>query len=438
MKEDFWRFSGVIILSALAGTVTGQVTACLLAGVVLFVFWQYRTLRRLLLWLQRRGENDPPETPGIIDEICREIDSMRVRHKKRKAKLSGFLNRFQDSTAALPDAIVILGMGSEIEWANNKAQDYLGVNWPQDARQRISNLIRHPELMNYIGNESRYNSGQSLQLSSPVNNGLELELRVVPYGKKQKLLVARDITKIHRINRMRKDFIANASHELRTPLTVIAGYLEGLDSEECPPGWRPQIEQMRRQTERMQRLIEDLLMLSSLESDVAQQEKEVVAVPEMLSTIYQEAQSLSGIMGHIFYLETDADLRVKGYQRELYSAFSNLVFNAVQHTPEKGIIRIKWYREGNNACLEVIDTGAGIGAEHIPRLTERFYRVDKGRSRDKGGTGLGLAIVKHALVRHGASLQIHSQPGKGSTFRCEFPELLIITKPVEDAASLPA
>ena len=440
MREDIWRFTGVVIFSLLAGLATGQVIICLFAGIVLFVIWQYRVLKQLYNWLQYRGENEPPELTGIINEICREIDFLRIHHKLREDKLAAFLKRFEEATAALPDAVVILGEHGGIEWANEKAKDYLGIRWPQDVGQRISNLVRHPELITFLNDQEQQHSGKALQIESPINAELKLEFRITPYGETQKLLVARDVTAIQHIHQMRKDFIANASHELRTPLTVISGYLEGFadDIDICPEAWRPHIEQMRKQSERMQRLIEDLLQLSSLEMVAEQEDTEPVMVPDLVAAIYQEAQTLSGIMEHIFYLETDPDLWVQGNQREIYSAISNLVFNAIQHTPERGIIRIRWYADKNGAHLEVADNGEGIVPEHIPRITERFYRVDKSRSRAKGGTGLGLAIVKHVMTRHGGSLYIESHLGKGSTFRCDFPVRIIVYKTKNADTSLSA
>lgn len=433
MNEDIRRFAVVFSFSLLIGLIVQQVAICLLGGVLLFLIWHYRVLRQLHLWLQRRGGGNPPELPGIVDEICREIDFLRERHKSRKDKLAGFLRRFQDATAALPDAVIILGDYGVIEWANEKAAEYLGIRWPQDGRQRIVNLIRNPDLSAFLNRTGRFkdNAERGLQFESPVNSDQILEFRLAPYGDNQKLLVARDITSIQRINQMRKDFIANASHELRSPLTVISGYLEGLDEDnsELPEAVKSQIRQMRKQSERMQRLIDDLLTLSVLETTPEQREVENVPVPEMLTSVYQEAEGLSGIMEHIFYLETDPTLWLRGNQRELYSAFSNLVFNAVQYTPPQGIIRLRWYADNEGAHFSVSDNGPGIPPEHISRITERFYRIDKGRSRDKGGTGLGLAIVKHVLARHGAHLHIESQVGKGSTFRCDFPDRNIIFKP---------
>ena len=422
MWVDFWRFSGVVLCSLLLGFVIQQVAISLIVGMLLYLIWYYRILLQLYRWLLKRGASEPPELPGVIDDICREIDFLREHHKQRKSRLTSFLRRFQEATSALPDAVVVLGEYGAIEWANQKAADYLGIRWPQDGKQRISNLIRHPDLAAFL-NSTDAGTDRSLQLESPVNSGQVLEYRMAPYGERQKLLMARDITSIQRANQMRKDFIANASHELRTPLTVISGYLENFadDLTQFPETVRSQIVQMRRQTERMQRLIDDLLTLAVLETGSEHAQDEVIMVPEILASIYQEAQGVSGIMEHIFYLDCEPKLCLRGNQREIYSAFSNLALNAVQHTPEHGIIRLLWYADDQGAHFSVTDNGEGIASEHIPRITERFYRVDKGRSRDKGGTGLGLAIVKHVMIHHGGSLHIESQTGRGSVFRCDFP-----------------
>ena len=431
MNQDFWRITGIVGFSLVAGLLAGHVFLCVAAGTILVFYWYRERIQQLLIWLRRRTESTPPDVSGFINDIIDEFEHLRTHHKQRGEKLSGFLRRFQAATAALPDAAVVLGEFDSIEWANEKAEQYLGLRWPQDSGQRISNLIRHPDLIRYLQQTNERNFHKSLELASPVNHEQRLEFRVIPYGESQRLLMARDITEIHHANKMRKDFIANASHELRTPLTVIAGYLENFEEDRavCPPDWMPRIKQMRQQTARMQRLIEDLLQLSSLETPSENRHTEEIRVADMLGSIYKEAESFSGMMHHIFYLETDPDLWVRGNQRELYSAFSNLIFNAVQYTPPRSVIRIRWYRDDRGAHMEVIDSGEGIAPSHIPRLTERFYRVDKGRSREKGGTGLGLAIVKHALSRHDARLRIESELGKGSKFRCDFPLSVIVNKP---------
>ncbi len=421
MKDDLWRLFAVMCASLLIGLVTGQVLICLFAGLAGYVYWQYRIFKQLLLWLHRRAGTEAPEASGLADEIAREFDYLRANHKQRKQRLSGFLKRFQEAAAALPDAIVIIGEQDKIEWANDRALKYIGIRWPQDANQRISNLIRYPELMSFLAEMEKQSTQRRLEIVAPANPQLRLEIRVAPYGENQRLLVARNITRLHRINQMRSDFIANASHELRTPLTVIAGYLEAFEADDNASEKTLQFKQMRKQTDRMRRLIEDLLKLASLESETEPEQIDNLNIADMIATISREAKTLSGILAHEISVDADADLWLRGNNKELYSAFSNLVFNAVQYSPAQGEIRIRWYQDNRGAHFEVSDSGEGIAPEHLSRLTERFYRVDAGRSREQGGTGLGLAIVKHVLVRHKAKLDIDSEPGKGSTFRCDFP-----------------
>lgn len=435
MKYDLWRFISVLFLSALIGAVSGHFYQCIVLGLLLFIWWQYKEFAEILVWLKKRKEVNSPSQNGIVDEICREIYFLRDRNKVRKQRLSGFLKRFQEATRALPDAVIVLGEHSEIEWANEKAREYIGIHWPKDGGLRLPNLVRFPKLIKYL-NASGDELEKGLQISSPVDSKLELEVRISGYGATQKLLVARDVTAISRINLMRRDFIANASHELRTPLTVISGYLEGfVDDEDCPEQWVSYIQQMRSQTTRMQNLIEDLMQLSGLEASSDNVDKETVPIPDLLIAIVNEAKSLSGFMNHKITLNADQCLYLKVNQREIHSVFSNLVFNAVQYTPENGSIDVDWYHDDNGAHFSVRDNGLGIAAEHIPRLTERFYRIDKGRSREKGGTGLGLAIVKHALAKYDAELNIESDVGKGSLFRCDIPrESVILVKENESRA----
>ncbi len=267
-----------------------------------------------------------------------------------------------------------------------------------------------------------------MQFPSPTDDAVMLSVRIVPYGENQRLVLARDISRLHRLEQMRRDFVANASHELRTPLTVLGGYLETLaDSDDAAlRQWQPAIEQMRHQANRMRRLVDDLLLLSRLETDEAPAEPEAVAVPAMLASIREDAELLAGERAHAIELEAEPGLQLRGDYHELRSAFANLVLNAVQHTPAEGRIAIRWYADAGGAHLAVSDTGPGIPPQHLPRLTERFYRVDVGRSRAAGGTGLGLAIVKHVLHRHGGALAIDSRLGRGSTFQCDFPSELIV------------
>jgi len=439
--RDQWRLVLVLVASLVAGMIVGHVPATVSVGLLLYILWFQKRLHRLLGRLHDRDLGNDDGYDGALGEILREFERARRHHQDRGRLLISQLKRFQVAASAIPDAVILLGRYGRIEWANSKAGEYLGIDWPRDDGQRISNLLRDPGLGDLLQSNGAIDADEHIELTLLMNQERHLELRIIPYGNDQRLLVARDITEIHQTNNMRKDFIANASHELRTPLTVIAGYLESIENDDDDTrvsSWKSIIGKMRSHTVRMQRLIDDLLKLSTLESVRAERQRDEVMVTELLSSIFNEAKTLSGDLGHIFYLETNPDLWLLGHQQELYSAFSNLVFNAVQYTPAKGVIRVKWYETDDGACMEVTDSGEGIASEHIPRLTERFYRVDKGRSRDRGGTGLGLAIVKHILKNHQATLEISSVIGKGSTFRCLFPNNHIIWKHSDDETSLSA
>ena len=423
MHPDLLRLGSFVILSGIAGLLAGNFLAGLSLGLLICLVWQYRILENISRFLRNSGERKPPDSPGIVNEIVREIELLRERHKSREDELAGRLTRFEEAIVALPDAVVVMDADGRVEWANDKASEYLGIHGTRDRGQRLSHIFRQPELLEFLTHADKDNPQKNLVIGSPVNADISLEIRITRYAGSSLLLVAGNVTDIQRTNRMRKDFIANASHELRTPLTVISGYLEAIDHEadELPGGWQARIRQMRNQTRRMQNLIEDLLKLSLLESKPSAELDNEVDIAELISAIHDEAQTLSGDQDHIFTLDIQAGLTVKGDQDSLYSAFSNIVFNAVQYTPSGGEIGIKWYGSGTGACLEVTDTGEGIPAEHIRRVTERFYRVDKARSREQGGTGLGLAIVKHVMVQHEAELKINSDPGAGTTVKCLIP-----------------
>ena len=423
MRPDLFRLGFIVILCGFAGLLAGNIFAGLATGFLLCLVRQQRMLRHISKFLRNGGDQNPPDAPGVVNEITREIASLRARHKQREEKLAGFLSRFEEATDALPDAVIVMDVDGQVQRANARASEYLGIRIPRDRGQRITHLIRQPELLDYLTDVDKDSAPKSLVIPAPVDIETSLEIRIIRYAESSLLLVAGNVTDIQRTNRMRKDFIANASHELRTPITVISGYLEAIDSNagDLSPEWQPRIRQMREQTRRMQNLIEDLLKLSRLESSRPANLDIEVDVEELISVIHGEAQTLSGGQGHKFPLETLPGLLVRGDYDGLYSAFSNIIFNAVEYTPPGGVIRIKWYRTETGACMEVADSGEGIPAEHIHRVTERFYRVDKGRSREKGGTGLGLAIAKHVMAQHDARLNITSEPGMGTTVKCLIP-----------------
>jgi two-component system phosphate regulon sensor histidine kinase PhoR len=291
----------------------------------------------------------------------------------------------------------------------------------------VTNLVRHPRFKDYFELPAH---PEPLELISPVNDRMHLQFHITQYGNGEHLMLVRDITRMHQLEQMRKDFIANVSHELRTPLTVIAGYLETLldNVDDVNPRWLRALQQMQQQGGRMQNLLNDLLLLAKLEATDYPSDNQPVAVDLLLLSIKGDAQALSNERNHRISLDADHNIRLKGSEAELRSAFSNLVFNAVKYTPDNGEIRVRWWADEHGAHLSVQDSGIGIDAKHLPRLTERFYRVDSSRASNTGGTGLGLAIVKHVLLRHRARLDISSVPGKGSTFTCHFAPAQVVRR----------
>ncbi len=431
MSKDLTRLSFVLFLSLITGYISGYVFLGLFIGLLLYILWHLQSLNNLLLWMKQGKRVYPPDVPGLIDEITTQFYKLRNRHKKRKKKLTSYLKRFKLTTQALPDAIVILGDNNEIKWANEKAGEYLGIKYGEDIDQRIINLVRIPSLVQFLKKNIYQNeeTESCLNIISPVDKELHLEVRLIHFGKLEKLLMARDISSSVRLNKMRTDFISNASHELRTPLTVITGYLESFEDEfssEKFSAEHKRVLRMKSQALRMNRLVDDLLNLAALETTESITNSEEINVAEMLSTVVDDVFSSASEIGHETILEIDKELWLQGNHDQLYSVFSNLILNAVNHTEPPGVITIRWYENKNAGVLEVIDTGAGIDPEYIPRLTERFFRVDKSRARKKGGSGLGLAIVKHILAIHVSSLEIESKLGEGSAFRVKFPKSLLI------------
>ncbi|SDT08009.1 phosphate regulon sensor histidine kinase PhoR [Pseudomonas oryzae] len=425
MNQD-WR--GILIrrllllvgVCLLAGLITGQYAWALLAGLSAYLYWNLRQLLRLHHWLRTADADElPPESSGVWGEVFDQIYHLQKRNLRARGRLQAVIDRVQESTAALRDGVIMLDRQGNLEWWNRAAGQLLGLKRKQDGGQPITNLVRHPRFKEYF---ERDHHPEPLELPSPVNDHIRLQLQLTLYGNGEHLMIVRDVTRVHQLEQMRKDFVANVSHELRTPLTVLTGYLETLldNVEEIQPRWRRALQQMQQQGARMQNLLNDLLLLARLEATDYPADNKPVSVDLLLASIRADAQALSGGR-HAISLEADARVRLKGSEAELRSAFSNLVFNAVKYSPEGGEIRLRWWGDETGAHFSVQDSGLGIEAKHIPRLTERFYRVDASRSANTGGTGLGLAIVKHVLIRHHGQLQIDSTPGKGSTFTCHFP-----------------
>ncbi|MEO7743348.1 MAG: phosphate regulon sensor histidine kinase PhoR [Usitatibacter sp.] len=388
----------------------GVLAAFLLA----LVLYHAVMLRQLIGWLES-DEPDPPRARGTWDRLHAILFKARRDAAVRQRELEAALERWREAARALPDGVVILDAG-RIEWCNDTARLHLHIDTAQDAGRPFTHLVRIPAFTEYL---DRGDFAKPVQVMSPHAGERVLSLQVVPYGEAQRLVLSRDITQFQQVERVRREFVANVSHELRTPLTVIAGFVETLRDETGPADARRFLDLMADQASRMERLVEDLLTLSSLESSPPPPMEESVEMVEMVGRLAAEARALSGGR-HRFVTEVEPGMDLVGSDKELASAFGNLVSNAIRYTPEGGLVRLRWASSENGAVFEVVDTGIGIPAEHIARLTERFYRVDRGRSRETGGTGLGLAIVKHALGRHGATLQVTSVPGQGSTFSAVF------------------
>ena len=421
----WWRplgvLAGVLLVAAMIWSAADAAAALgFLAGIQALVMlrrlWQEFRLAR---WLENPDEVSPPDATGTWGDIFYRLEKLQRRQKASRSELSNALEQFEHAAMAVPDGMVILNRSDQIEWCNPASRVYLGLDAQRDRGQFVRYLLRQANFLEFL-DASDYS--RRLVCKSPINRETILSLQLVPFGEAQKLLVARDITELERVDAMRRDFIANVSHELRTPLTVVGGFVETLADAPALPREDTQryYELMLDNTRRMQRLLDDLLTLSRLESADNNLKEERVNVPQMMRSLESEAQSLSRGR-HAVQLRLESARWVRGATQELRSALRNLVSNAVRYTPAGGEITLAWLDRGEEAVFSVTDTGEGIAAEHIPRLTERFYRVDRSRSRETGGTGLGLAIVKHVLTRHGARLEVQSIPGKGSTFSVVFP-----------------
>ena len=417
---------GIGVPAVSVAWLSGEVALVALAVLGGYLVRHLYFLSRLSGALAARRKLRPPLPSGLWGDVFEDVQALQARSRKRKRRLSRFFIRFRAASAILPDAVVVLGQGARVEWANPASAKLLGLVWPGVTGQTLTALVREPVLAEYLGGED---FSRPLVMPSPVNRAVILSVYVSPFfdKKQERLLVARDITEVYHLDQSRRDFVANVSHELRTPLTVISGFLETLvDANGEIPLQGRSLELMRQQAARMENIIGDLLALARLEQAEQALEGEPVRVADLLASIIEAARELSGGRGHELVLEVDPGLGLHGDSDELASAFSNLVFNAVRHTPPRTRVVVRWARDGDGACLSVADNGIGIPARDIPRLTERFYRIDRGRSRESGGTGLGLAIVKRVLDRHQGELHIASGDGRGSTFSCYFPSARVV------------
>ena len=431
----FWqRFSSILILtfiSIIFWALFGAVFALLFySGVLLFVVIRHIRYRDALdRWLQT-SELDTTTIPdggsGAWGDLFASLARFVRSHSQSQQRLSLALKRMQSATSAMPEGVVILDEEDRIEWCNPMAEKHLGISLEIDADQQITYLVRELQFVEYLAVKDYSNP---LVLKQSRHHKLILALQLVPYGARQKLLIIRDITRFENIETMRRDFIANISHELRTPLTVIIGFLETLSEENNADTEmnKQALVLMNDQSTRMLRLIEDLLTLSQLESAPHLLGEKCIDVQLLLNDLRHEAESLSAGR-HNIKLDSVSEMQLLGNKDELRSAFGNLVSNAIRYTPDGGDVDLSWVVSNGQGIFSVQDSGIGIDPIHIPRLTERFYRVDSSRSRETGGTGLGLAIVKHVLNRHQAWLEIESKAREGSCFKVVFPENRLVTK----------
>ena len=405
-----------VLVAIVAGLVTGlewglTALSAILLGLVLY---HLREVARLKRWLEHGATPEPPRAHGTWDELHAVLQRSRRESARREAELAHIVERWRQAARALPDGVVILD-GKRIAWCNDRAREHLEIDPARDLGNAITHLVRIPEFLAYLesGDYAR-----PIQVKPP-HADRELSLQAIAYGDDQRLVLSRDISQFRKVEQVRREFVANVSHELRTPLTVISGFLETLHEEKDPQAAQRYIELMSEQARRMERLVEDLLTLSALESSPPPPLEQPIEMAKLVDRLGAEARALSSGRHHI-EVEADEGIELMGSETELSSAFGNLVSNAIRYTPQGGRVRLAWHRTADGASFDVDDTGIGIAPEHVPRLAERFYRVDRGRSREAGGTGLGLAIVKHALARHGGELDIASTPGRGSRFSARF------------------
>ncbi|MEM6160547.1 phosphate regulon sensor histidine kinase PhoR [Erwinia sp. P6884] len=404
------------------GLLVGYLPWLLLLSMLGVLGWHFNNLLRLSHWLWIDRSMTPPAGRGSWEPLFYGLYQMQARNRRRRRELGHLIKRFRSGAESLPDAVVLTTEEGTIFWCNGLAQQMLGLRWPEDNGQNILNLLRYPEFTRYLRQRDFIRP-----LTLVLNNHRHLEFRVMPYSEGQWLMVARDVTQMHQLEGARRNFFANVSHELRTPLTVLQGYLEMMNDAVLEGPVRDKaLHTMQEQTRRMEGLVGQLLTLSRIEAAPALDLQEKVNVPAMLHLLQREAETLSQGR-HDIHFTIDAHLQVFGNDEQLRSAISNLVYNAVNHTPAGTRIEIRWQKTPNGALFSVSDNGPGIASEHIPRLTERFYRVDKARSRQTGGSGLGLAIVKHALSHHSARLEIASEPGKETCFSFLLPPRLIVS-----------
>jgi two-component system phosphate regulon sensor histidine kinase PhoR len=429
MSDAAKRFLIAMVLFLAAGAIVGwlygRADLGLLVAALLALAWQVRELLSFDHGLRTGNFDHFRYGEGIWEQIFSRYRYEHDKAARRKRRLSQLLREIRKSTNAMPDGAVILNADNEIVSSNRAAKSLAGLKRKKDRGHRVDNILRNPKLTRLLHSDDRM---LSVEIASPVTDGAWLNCRLVPYGADQKLLLIEDITERKRLRKIRRDFVANASHELRSPLTVMSGYLDAMaEDEELVENWEQPVRQMRGQAQRMTRIVAELMELSRLEGAGLATTEEVVDVGGLLASARKVYSGQADIP--TIELELESTARVRGYANEIESVIMNLLANAIRHTPADSRVTLTWRSAPDGADLVVKDLGEGIDEEHSPRLTERFFRVDRGRAREDGGVGLGLAIVKHVLERHEADLFILSALGEGSEFRCHFPARRVVVEP---------
>ncbi|OUY10350.1 phosphate regulon sensor histidine kinase PhoR [Acinetobacter indicus] len=419
-KQDLRLLIFFLVIAGFIGLGIEQFWICIFIGFLAFFATQMRSLYLVNDWIANRPYDVPPNLHGIWGALLFNVYRSQRQERIVQAEMVGLIDRAQSSLVALAEAVVLIDHNHQIEWWNPAAERLLGIQ-PLDRGRNILTILRQPAFIEYFHHIDQAPDG--LKIKSTVLDEHYVQVKMTRFGGESRLLVAHDMTRMHNLEQMRKDFVDNISHELRTPLTVLSGYIETFtDQEDMNPRWKRAFEQMQSQTRRMNALVNDLLLLSRLENEKTIAKNQIIDMPSLMNQLFDDAHAYNIDYGHTLNLDIDSHCDLIGSDMELASAFSNLITNAIKYTPKGGTITIGWHDDGEHGYFSVQDTGIGIDPKHLPRLTERFYRVDSARSRQTGGTGLGLAIVKHVLMQHNAHLEVESKENSGSTFKAVFPK----------------
>ena len=418
-----WALVGLVLL----GLIVGELAWVLASGFFAYLCWSVYQSVKLHRWLYRIQEDQGlPESHGLWGDLFDGLYQVQYQNRITQENLRSMISRVQLSTNALKEAVVMTNSKGAMDWWNDAAAKVLGFKLESDRGQLITNLLRDPSFKRYFDSK---NYQEPLELRSPLNKSLTLQVHITLFGKDDRLVFAQDVTRVHRLEQMRGDFVSNVSHDMRTPLTVIRGYIETFqDAKDTPPKWKRALNAMQQQTQRMECLISDLLLLAKYETEGLSNTAQAVDIEPILREVFRDAKAFSADKHQkiSFKFEAAKPCMFLGDTRQLYSAFSNIAFNAVKYTPAQGDIELCWWQDDSGAHFSVSDSGEGFDTMHIPHLTERFYRTDPSRDNASGGSGLGLAIVKHVLLNHNAELEIHSEEGVGSEFICHFPKSAVI------------